>query len=165
MIKKRLKDFLAPRLSRRYLLRVAVVAALAVVMFRFVLLPLRIQGNSMLPTYHNGSVNICFRLRYLFSSPGVGDVVAIRLAGERILLLKRVVALAGDVVEFRDGTLYVNNRQRKEPYVIFPCDWDLPPRTVSSGHVYVVGDNRSVPMRVHQFGQTPLPRIAGGVLW
>jgi signal peptidase I len=81
------------------------------------------------------------------------------------MLLKRVVALEGDVVEFRAGRLFVNSRPAQEPYVHDPSAWDLPPRTVARGHVYVVGDNRRVPMHVHQFGQTAIDRIIGGPLW
>jgi hypothetical protein len=36
---------------------------------------------------------------------------------------------------------------------------------VESDSVYVVGDNRSVPMQNHFFGQASLPRILGGPLW
>jgi hypothetical protein len=31
--------------------------------------------------------------------------------------------------------------------------------------VYLIGDNRSMPMEQHQFGQTPLNRIVGSPLW
>jgi signal peptidase I len=119
----------------------------------------------MEPTYVNGGFNVCFRLRYIFSEPERHDVVAIRLAGESVILLKRVVGLEGDVVEFRDGTLFVNENNVHETYVRFPSNWNLPPREVDKDHVYVVGDNRSVPIEVHVFGQTSIDRIIGGPLW
>ena len=53
----------------------------------------------MEPTYMNGEYNFCYRLRYIFSQPERHDVVIIRLAGEKIMLLKRVVALEGEIVE------------------------------------------------------------------
>jgi len=113
----------------------------------------------------NGDFNFCFRLRYSFSKPERHDVVTIRLAGEKIMLLKRVVALEGDFVEFQNGILFVNKKKIDEQYVRYPSDWNLPPRKVDKGHVYVVGDNRSVPIDVHQFGQTPIDRIIGVPLW
>jgi signal peptidase I len=119
----------------------------------------------MEPTYMNGGFNLCFRLRYAFSEPERHDIVAIRLAGERVILLKRVIALGGDVVEFRNGTLFVNDEEADETYVRYPSNWNLPPREVDKDHVYVVGDNRSVPIDVHVFGQTPVERIIGGPLW
>ena len=81
------------------------------------------------------------------------------------MLLKRVVASEGDTVEIKNGILLVNQTKVDEPYVRHPSDWNLALRRVDPGHVYVIGDNRSVPMHVHQFGQTPLNRIIGAPLW
>jgi len=119
----------------------------------------------MEPTYMDGGFNFCFKLRYVFAEPKIKDVVAIRLAGERVLLLKRVVALEGDTLEFQDGTLIVNGKKVSENYLILPSGWNLAPRTVDKGKVYVVGDNRSVPIHVHQFGQVSVQRIIGGPVW
>jgi len=119
----------------------------------------------MAPTYMDGGFNFCFKLRYIFSRPERGDIVAIRLAGERVMLLKRVVAVEGDVVEFRNGDLFVNEDQIDEVYTRYPSDWNLAPRTVNKGHVYVVGDNRSVSIVIHRFGQTPVDRVVGVPLW
>lgn len=92
-------------------------------------------------------------------------MVAIRLAGKKIVLLKRVIALAGETIEIRNGIVFVNGSKIEEPYVSSPSDWNLAPRKVDKAHVYVIGDNRSVPMRVHQFGQTAINRIIGVPLW
>lgn len=58
------------------------------------------------------------------------------------MLLKRVVALEGEEVSFRQGKLLVNGKELEEPYLRHPCEWDLPPRKVEKDSVYVVGDNR-----------------------
>lgn len=159
-----LRRFIAPELNRRFLLRVLVLILATVLLFTQVLIPLRIDGQSMEPTYSNG-FNLCWRGRYLFASPQRGDVVAIRFAGNRVLLLKRIVALAGDTVAFNNGVLLVNGEKVQEPYVQFRSDWNLEPRTVEPGKVYVVGDNRGVPMNRHHFGQVDEQRIVGGLLW
>jgi signal peptidase I len=119
----------------------------------------------MAPTYKTGAVNFCFTLRYLLAEPKPPDVVTVRLAGNRVMLLKRIVATQGQTVEFRDGVLFVDGGKAKEPYVSGKSDWNLSPRTVKPGYVYVVGDNRGVPLQRHQFGQTPVNRIVGVPLW
>ncbi|WP_448873723.1 signal peptidase I [Desulfobulbus propionicus] len=164
MPKNLLHRFLLPELNRFFLLRVLALILATVLIFTQVLLPLRIEGQSMEPTYTNG-FNFCWRGRYLFASPQRGDVVVIRFAGHRVLLLKRIVALAGDTVAFAHGVLLVNGRPVNEPYVRFRADWNLEPRTVEPGKVYVVGDNRGVPMNRHHFGQVEQQRIVGGLLW
>lgn len=164
-MKSNLKPFFFPKITRQYLLRILFVAIFAFIIFSIIFLPIRIKGHSMAPTYMNGDFNFCFKLRYIFSKPERYDVVAIRLAGEKVILLKRVVALEGDVVEFKNGTLFVNEKKIDEIYVRYPSDWNLSPRKVDKGHVYVVGDNRNVPIDVHQFGQTSIGRIIGAPLW
>jgi len=81
------------------------------------------------------------------------------------MLLKRVIAVEGESVEFREGKLFVGGQGIDEPYVHYPCTWNLSPRRVDPGCVYVVGDNRNMPIENHYFGQTPIRRIMGVPLW
>ncbi|MCF6186513.1 MAG: signal peptidase I [Desulfobulbaceae bacterium] len=150
-------------MSKKRLLRIFCISLGAYFFFSYVLLPLRIEGRSMEPTYADGGFSFCRRLQYLFSEPKRGDVVAIRFAGRQVVLLKRVVALTGDTVEFQNGVLLVNNQRVSEPYVRYNSNWNLPPRQVAPGKVYVVGDNRGVPMEQHHFGQVSTQRILGKV--
>ncbi len=160
----RFRQFFLPNLTFPYLLRVSLVALFSLIFFGFVCIPVSIRGKSMEPSYHDGSYNFCWRLKYSFRTPERHDVVFIRLT-PKVMLLKRVVALEGEEVEFREGKLLVNGREINEPYVRYGADWDLPPRRVERGCLYVVGDNRGTPIHEHYFGQTPVRRVAGGPLW
>ena len=97
-----------------------------------------------------------------------GQMVVVRPAGrEGAPLIKRVVALGGDRVEFGQGILMVNGRTEKRRAVIHPQAGDAPgswhrahlsgdvrrsayrptgeswgPILVPSGAVFVLGDNR-----------------------
>ena len=164
-VNKGIRQFFFPSLTPAFLIRAGCVALLAYLVFGHLLAPFRIKGHSMEPTYRNGEVNFCWRLRYLFSKPKRGNVVLIRFTGQRVTLLKRVVALEGEEVEFRDGRLFINGKELNEPYIHTPYHWTLSPRRVEPNSVYVVGDNRSVLMQNHFFGQASLPRILGGPLW
>jgi len=145
--------------------RLIVVALVAWIVFGFVLPPIYLDGRSMEPTYHDGSLHFYCRQSYLISQPTYGDVVAIRFAGRRIVLLKRIIGLAGDTIAFADGMLIRNGQPVAEPYVVFQSRWNLNPRKVKAGHTYVVGDNRGVPMERHHFGQVENKRILGKVIW
>lgn len=158
------REFFLPRPTRGFLLRALAVALAAFAVFRWLLIPCVINGASMIPTYPEHGFTFCWSGRYWFASPRRGDVVVVRYRGN-VYYLKRVVALAGDTVEFRRGRLLVNGRAPREPYLRYLCDWELPPRTVPPGHCYVVGDNRSQPMEAHRFGSVALRRIAGAPLF
>jgi len=164
-IKNNTFRFFFPALTWKLLVRMSLVALLSSLFFGYLCIPLHIEGISMEPNYHDGGFNFCWRLGYLFSPPRRYDVVAVRFAGDRIMLLKRIVAFEGDQVEFRQGKLLVNGLELEEPYVRNPCDWDLAPRIVQKESIYVIGDNRSMPIENHVFGNAAIRRIVGVPLW
>ncbi|MCJ7774029.1 MAG: signal peptidase I [Desulfobacterales bacterium] len=164
-VKNRLKHFLFPSVSSIFIIRLIVVAGITYLMFTYIFIPLRIKGHSMEPTYKDGQFNVCLRLKYLFSKPKRYDVVVVRYAGNHIMLLKRVVALEGEQIGFRNGELFIDGQLKEEPYIQYPYDWNLPERKVENGNVYLVGDNRNVPIEHHDFGQTTINRVIGSPLW
>ena len=61
--------------------------------------------------------------------------------------------------------LYLNGVEQEEPYVKFKrARWNLKPRKVAEGHYYVIGDNRSMPMYQHKFGEIRQTRLEGALL-
>ena len=164
-VNNKIRQFFFPSLTPKFLIRAFSVALLAYLFFGYLCIPFTIQGISMEPTYRNGGINFCWRLHTLFSEPKRYDVVKVRFAGSKVMLLKRVVAREGEQVEFRDGGLFIDGKKIEEPYVRYPCHWNLPPRRVEKDCVYVVGDNRSMPIENHYFGQASKSRVMGVPLW
>jgi signal peptidase I len=179
------------RRPKRTLIRVCVLIVVCLIVRVFVLLPVRIHGGSMLPTYHDQGIrkiNFVNRLAYARHEPRRGDVVLIRisgsdystreilrdllhghltanrLAGPSAMLLKRIVGLPGETVEFANGRLLVDGNELAEPYVKLPCNWNMAPRKLGPGQYFVVGDNRSMPMEFHEFGVAARERIIGRIL-
>jgi signal peptidase I len=80
--------------------------------------------------------------------PSRGDLVIFQ--HERVLLVKRVIGVEGDVVEGRNLQVFVNGKLQQEPYVqhigIRPLDprtlETFGPLTVPPGKLFVAGDNR-----------------------
>ena len=153
------------RHPRRTLVRIILLAVTSLILFRYVLLPVRVSGGSMLPTYQENGVNFVNRLAYLFHEPRRGDVVAVRLlAGAHRLYLKRIVGLPGETVAFHHGRLLINGQPLAEPYVKFPCDWNQNPVPVGPDQYYLVGDNRDNPREGHEQGRAARALIIGKVL-
>ncbi|MBQ9500625.1 MAG: signal peptidase I [Lentisphaeria bacterium] len=157
-------EFFVPKFNRWVLLRMLVVAAGALVVFGWLLIPCVIDGESMMPTFPSSGFTFCWRGRYWFSSPRRGDIVVVKYV-DKVFFLKRIVGLPGDVVQFRRGRLYVNDVRQKEPYVRYVSDWNTKPVIVSPGHCFVVGDNRSQYIERHRFGQIRMSRIVGAPLF
>jgi len=152
------------RNPKRTLLRMLIWAAVLLVIGNFVLLPIRVVGISMLPTYQDRSVNVVNCLAYLFHSPQRGDVVAIRYSDKHAMLMKRIIGLPGETVQFHHGRALVNGKPLAEPYVRFPCNWEHGPEPVGWDEYYVVGDNRAMDLNEHEHGRAERKRIIGKVV-
>jgi signal peptidase I len=145
--------------------RLGVLVVASFVLFRWVLLPVRTYGPSMLPTYQSASFHLVNRAAYFWSAPERGDVVGVRLAGWRVMYVKRIVGLPGERIAFRDGTLLVNGTAIIEPYVEHQSHWTTTEVTLGGDEFFVVGDNRSMAMDQHEFGLVKRERIAGPLLF
>ena len=159
-----LRALLIGRKPRLTLIRIVVLVMLVVIVRQFIVVPILVLGPSMMPTFQNHGINLVNRLAYHSRAPARGDVVAIRTSGESNMYMKRVIGLPGESVAFHGGHAFINGQQYNEPYVIYPCDWEIPPVTVEPGKYLVIGDNRSMPPDNHTFGQADRVRIVGKVM-
>jgi signal peptidase I len=153
------------RNPRVTLVRIAVLVIVCFVLFSYVLLPVHVQGISMLPTYKDGSINFVNRLAYVWHEPRRGDVVSIRgYAGEHLMLLKRIIGLPGETVTFNNGRVFIDGQILDEPYEKSECAWTLPPEKLGTNQYFIVGDNRTMDWRDHKFGKVDRDNIMGKVL-
>ena len=159
-----LRIILIGRRPRNTFVRIVVLVVACVIVFGFVLLPIRIEGVSMQPTYHDQQINFVNRLAYIRHEPRRGDVVSIMLAGHSIMYMKRIVGLPGETIAFSQGKLLINGEILIEPYVKNHCDWEIAPVTLGTNQFYVVGDNRDMPEKNHEKGVAERWRIVGKVL-
>jgi signal peptidase I len=150
---------------RRTTVRILVLATISFVLFRWVLIPLRAEGISMQPALESGSLHFVNRLAFLGGRPERGDVIAIRLAGPNVLYVKRIVALPGERLEIVDGVVRVNGAALAEPYVRHRRPWNVAEVTLGAREYYVIGDNRGMLARDHEFGRVDVSRIYGKVVF
>ena len=130
----------------------------------FVLEAFRIPSESMVPTLLVGDRVFVNKFIYRFIEPERGDVVVFEsVNGGEEDLIKRIVAVAGDEVEVRNGTLLVNGQEQEEPYLNenLPFDDSYGPTRVPGGNVFVMGDNRANSADSRVFGSLPVENIEG----
>jgi signal peptidase I len=154
------------RSPRRTVTRILILVTSVWLTWSFLIRPIRVEGPSMSPTAREGSIKFLFRLAYRGNDPKRGDVVAIRYTGESMLLMKRIVGLPGEKVEFIGGTLHINGTPLNEPYLHRSCNWEFVPEHSQLGpdEYYVVGDNRTMPEENHTKGVARRAKIVGRVL-
>lgn len=150
---------------RRTAVRVLVLVAISFILFTWVLLPVRAEGISMQPTYESGSFRLVNRLSFLTGAPSRGDIIAIRLAGLRVVYVKRVIGLPGERLEIVEGQVRVNGVPLDEPYVRNRRPWQFDEVTMAADEYFVVGDNRGMNLRDHTLGRVDASRIIGRVIF
>jgi signal peptidase I len=126
---------------RREILYVALILCLlSFAVSRWILSPVKISGESMLPNYNDGQPNFINRLAYVSAPPQRGDVVGLQVGEE--FYLKRVIGLPGEKIEFRRDTIVVNGQPLEEHYHVRPLLWILDPVQLGANDYFVMGDNR-----------------------
>src|SRR4051812_21069558 len=97
------------------------VAALALASYflisHFLFQSVQVVGASMSPTLHNADRYFVNRWMYHVREPRRGDIVVIKDPTDGVYVVKRIVALGGESVYFKDGELYINGKKFFEPYL------------------------------------------------
>jgi signal peptidase I len=115
----------------------------------------------MSPTVKNGEIVVLMKN----TDVEQGDLIAFYYNNK--ILVKRVIAFAGDWIDIKDdGTVYINGEELDEPYLteksLGECDLEFPYQ-VPDGKVFVMGDHRSVSVdsRSSQIGCVSEEQIVG----
>ena len=106
-----------------------------------------VASASMEPTLRRGETFIADTAYYNSNLPNRGDVVVYRLPKDPdTVAVKRIVALAGDRIAFRDGHAFIGGAPVLEPYAksgsLDAPFSNLTELTVPANTVFVAGDNR-----------------------
>ncbi len=89
------------------------VIVIVIIISLYVLTFSQVIGPSMEPTHYDGEVMLLSKLHYVFGDVKQNDIVAYQSEGVRHLI-KRVIALPGDTIEYKDNYLYINNIKYEE---------------------------------------------------
>lgn len=78
--------------------------------------PSLVQGESMMPTLENNERVLVNKIGYSISGLERFDIIVFH-GKEGYDLVKRVIGLPGDTVEYKNDVLYVNGKAMEEPYL------------------------------------------------
>ena len=151
--------------TRNTMLRAGMVILLCVVVFGWILRPIRVTGISMSPTYKDRSLNFVNLLSYKLADPQRGDVVSIGELGNREMYMKRIIVLPGETFSINNGFVFIDGEPLEEPYVVFRERWNLPRQTLGTNEYLVIGDNRGMAQLGHLFGRVERQHLVGRVLF
>ena len=141
-----------------------IAIGLALVIIVFLYQPVKVEGTSMAPLLSDQERIFINKFVYRFEPIQRGDVVVFWYPLDHTKsFIKRVVGLPGEIVEIRQGALYVNAKVIPEPYVPpqYEDNSDYGPYTVEKDHFFVLGDHRISSNDSRVFGAVPSQFIYG----
>ncbi|CAN5751308.1 signal peptidase I [soil metagenome] len=137
----------------------------------FIAQPVVVEGTSMLPELHDGERLLVNKLVYYkIDSVSWGhiercdSVVFWYPKDPDKSYVKRVIGLPGETVEVRNGVVYVDDQELREPYLDLEHNQSLPttkPTKVDSHHYFVMGDNRDNSSDSRYWGLVPEKYVYG----
>jgi signal peptidase I len=156
--------------SQRENIQILVIAlVLAIVIRLFIAEPRYIPSDSMMPTLSINDRLVVEKVSHRFRPPARGEIVVFD-PPEQLLdygyapdkaFIKRVIGLPGDMLEVKDGQVFLNNQPLVEDYVAEAPTYQLQPVQVPEEQVFVMGDNRNNSNDSHIWGFLPQQNIIG----
>ncbi len=118
-----------------------IVIVVVVVLIRsFIITPVVVSGDSMVPTLKDGQLLLLDKISYNFSDIKRFDVVVVRVGKNEII--KRVIGLPGETVEYKENKLYINGEILENEFD-FETE-DFVTEEIPNNKYFVLGDNRKV---------------------
>lgn len=134
-----------------------IVIILVLLVKRFVFSPIKVNGSSMYPTLRNKDIMILNIIGYRFDDVKRFDIVVVD--GENEYLIKRVIGLPGETIEYKNNKLYVNGKLVRDKYSKKKTK-DFKTK-VPKGSYFVMGDNRNNSLDSRYLGAFKKNKILG----
>lgn len=123
----------------------------------FVVSPIRVNGASMNPTLNDKDIMLLDEISYRFSDIERFDIVVVKEEDE--YLIKRVIGLPGETVEYKNDKLYIDGKYVKEDFK-HKETFDFS-TTLGKDEYFIMGDNRTNSTDSRVFGPISRDKIMG----
>lgn len=147
--------------------------AVALALRFFIVEPRYIPSLSMYPTFDVGDQLAVEKVTKLFRGqkrneivvfnppPAFKEIIGDNNPKSREALIKRCIAVGGDIVQVKGGKLYVNGKLQDEPFTNEDAEYSFGPVEIPKGQILVLGDNRNHSLDGHIWGFLPQENVIG----
>jgi len=152
------------------IVKIVVISLIIIIPIRlYVIQPFIVEGDSMMPNFHDGEYLIVDEISYRFNSPQRGDVVIFHPPSDpKNYFIKRIIGLPGETVELREGKIYIYNseypdgiRLNEANYLTQSSINEESLVELADDQYYVVGDNRDNSLDSRRIGPITSVSIKG----
>ena len=142
-----------------------IVVVVAILLFLYVISFMQVSGPSMEPTFKAGDLVFVSKVHYKMFDVKRGEVLVFENNGLKNLI-KRVIGLPGDKIEFKDNTLYLNDQAYQEDYLGENIiTYDFKSDVIPENCYLVLGDNRPNSQDSRELGCISKDDIIGKVIF
>jgi signal peptidase I len=159
------------RFLKYIILDIAIAAVISIFLITFVASAYKIEGNSMQTILNDQERIIISKLAVRNGNINRYDIVVLRKPDQPSKsIIKRVIGLPGEIIEIREGDVYINGNQLSEAYLkkekdIIFRSMNMKPLLIQKGHFFVIGDNRAISQDSRVFGPVPENYIYGKTIF
>lgn len=117
-----------------------IIIIIVVLVKKFIFTPVIVNGESMMTTLHENDIMILDKIGMKLNGIDRFDIVVIQTGNTKII--KRVIGLPGETIEYKDNKLYINDKELKDSYGS-QVTYDFEKIEIPVDSYYVLGDNRT----------------------
>ncbi len=152
---------------KSFLVDLGIALGIVLIINGFLVQNLRVQGKSMFPLLNNGDYVIINKMIYHFKTPERGDIIGFHSPQLNHKVVKRVIGLPGDYIDFREEMLYVNEipvHTLDDSPILTKGDIKYPYHVPENAY-FVMGDNYnySIDSRFNFIGAVKQDEIIGRI--
>lgn len=141
---ERIKSFFSNDFVKTLITYVGIIL-LVIIIRIFFIDPVRVDGSSMNTTLADGEVMILNKFAYRKKDVKRFDIVVIKK--EDHYIIKRVIGLPGETIEYKNNKLYINGKEMNDPYPSTETDdfsiENIGHTKIPGDSYFVMGDNRA----------------------
>ena len=145
------------------ILSYVIVIVIALLIKTYIFSPIKVNGTSMYPTLLDGDIMFLNEIGYYLGGLERFDIVVVKTENDRII--KRVIGLPGDTVEYKDNHLYINGEEFEENFEHdITHNFELSEigyEVIPDDYYFVVGDNRGDSLDSRKIGLIHKKQIKG----
>ncbi|MBH5316546.1 signal peptidase I [Paenibacillus sp. GSMTC-2017] len=152
---------------REWVVSLGVAVVVALLFQNYAYAQTEVYNVSMQNTLVAGQRLIEDKVTYRFNDPAQGDIVIINGPEHEGRIVKRVIALPGQVIDIREGNVFIDGAELHETYSkgeTYSGTVEVP-YTVPADHVFVLGDNRENSLDSRVFGPVAIDSVEGKAIF
>ncbi len=143
---------------KREILDYALIIIAVILIRTFIFTPIKVEQNSMYPTLNPNDIMILNKIGYKLNGLKRFDIVVIKHNND--YLIKRVIGLPNETLEYKDNNLYINNKLVKESHLKESTE-DVEKMIITKDNYFLLGDNRDNSKDSRAFGTVSKKDIIG----